>query len=86
MRAWSEIIITLPPSTAPAPLTASETVARGAPKTFSDTVVDNDEPAESRTRTLKEKAPGTKGIPEIVPAEDLKVRPGAICPVVAPQE
>jgi hypothetical protein len=61
-------------------------VAEGAPKTFSDTVVDNDEPAESRTRTLKEKAPGAKGIPEMVPAEDLNVRPGAICPAVASQE
>ena len=75
----------LPPSAEPGSGTTSETVGGGVAEMFSEKVVDNEEPFESLTRAVKEKAPGAKGIPEMVPAEDLRVRPGAICPAVASQ-
>jgi hypothetical protein len=86
MRDRSEIITTIPPSTEPVPGIASETVGEGAGEIFSDRFVDNEEPVESWTRAVKMKAPGANGIPEMVPEEDLSVRPGAICPAVASQE
>lgn len=53
---------------------------------FSDRLIDDEEPLESLTLAVNEKAPGAKGTPEMVPAEDRRVRPGAICPAVASQE
>jgi hypothetical protein len=82
----SEVIATVPPEIEAASGKTSETVGDGTAEMFSDRLVDNEEPVESWSRAVKEKAPAANGIPERVPSEDLSVRPGGICPAVASQE